>query len=153
MPFGTPIPAIDSALRARMAAAASLTSLIASKPSARGGGAAIYADGDVAQGQIFPLITIGAWTQVPSHRLSPGTDGYGWNCTVQIKIIGQRSEAQLLEVLNEIMELFPQGTALTVSGYGSAWTDEWNIQPLLKNINAGMTTLELPAILRVYAHS
>ena len=153
MPYGTPIPAIESALRARMLATSALTTLLASKPAARGGGPAIYADGDVPQGQLFPFLTIGAWTQVPSHRMSPGADGYGWNCTVQIKAIGQRSDAQVYEVINQVMAAFPHGTALTVSGYTTAWTDEATLQPMLNNITAGMTTKEVPLILRVFVHS
>lgn len=153
MPYGVPIPAIDAALRAQMVAASALTALIAVKPAAKGGGPAIYADGDVSQGQTFPYLVIGAWTQVPMHRLSPGTDGYGWNCTVQIKAVGQRSEAQLFAVLNEVLAVFPDGEALTVAGYGSACVGEFTIQPTLKTITAGVTTYEVPAILRVYVQS
>src|SRR5688572_4561222 len=99
MPYAIAIPAIDTALRTVMLANAPLVALLAIKPASKGGGAAIYADGDVASGQTFPYLTIGAWTEVPYNRFSPGTDGYGSNCTVQIKAIGQRSEAQLFSVL------------------------------------------------------
>lgn len=153
MPYENPIPATDTALRAVMVAAAPLTALLSTKPAARGGGPAIYPDGEVYQGQTFPYLTIGAWTAVPANRLSPGTDGYGWNCTVQLKAVGQKSEAQLMSVLSQVMALFPQGQALSVTGYGSAWTDEFTIQPSLKEINAGVTTYSLPAILRVYVLS
>lgn len=153
MPYGLAIPAIDTALRAVMVAHAPLTALLATKPAAKGGGPAIYADGEVAQGQTFPYLTIGAWTQVPFNSLSPGTDGYGANCTGQIKAVGQRSEAQLMTIMNLVAGLFEQGEALTVSGYSSGWTDEFNVQPTLKTTQAGITTFELPAILRVYVKS
>ena len=153
MPYGNPIPAIDAALRAVMVASAPLTALIRTKPAAKGGGPAIYADGEVAQGQTFPYITIGAWTAVKDHRFSPGVDGYGWNCTGQIKAVGQTSEAALHTVLNEVMELFPDGSALTVTGYGSAFTEEFNIQPSLKEVVQAITTYSVPAIIRVRVQS
>jgi hypothetical protein len=153
MPYGVPIPAVDTALRAQMVAAASLTALLAVKPAARGGGPAIYDEGDVYQGQTFPYLTIGAWTQAPQHRFSPGTDGYGWTLTVQVKAIGQRSEAQLFAILNEVFALFPQGEALTVTGYGSAWADEFTIVQTFKSIEAGVTTYQSAAILRVNVQS
>jgi hypothetical protein len=153
MPYGVPIPAVDSALRAQMVVASSLTSLLAVKPAARGGGPAIYDEGDVYQGQTFPYLTIGAWTQAPQHRLSPGTDGYGWTLTVQVKAIGQRNEAQLFAILNEVFALFPQGESLTVTGYGSAWADEFTIVQTFKSIEAGVTTYQSAAILRVNVQS
>lgn len=136
-----------------MVASSPLTSLIAVKPAAKGGGPAIYADGDVPSGQTMPYLTIGAWTQVPFHRLSPDADGYGWNCTVQIKAVGQRSENQLFSVLNEVFAIFPHGEALDVAGYSTAWLDEFNVFATIKTTLAGVTTYEVPAILRVYVNS
>jgi hypothetical protein len=153
MPYGVPIAAIDTALRALLVANTTLTGLIQTKPLSQGGGAAIYADGEVYQGQTFPYLTIGAWTQVADHRLSPGTDGYGWNCTVQIKAVGQRTEAPLLAVMNQVFASFPQGQALTVTGYSRSFLDEFNLQPSLKTVAAGVTTIEVPAILRVRVYS
>ncbi len=153
MPYGVPIPAIDAALRARMVAYAPLTALLASKPAARGGGPAVYDDGDVYQGQVFPYLTIGAWTQTERHRFSPGTDGYGWTLTVQIKALGQRNEVHSLSVLNEVFAALPQGDALTIAGYGSAWIAEANVVQSFKSIEAGLTTYQAIAILRVEVHS
>jgi hypothetical protein len=153
MPYGVAIPAIDAALRDAMEGSAALTALLAVRPAARGGGPAIYVDGDVFQGQLFPYLTIGAWTQVPAHRFSPGTDGYGWNVTVQVKAIGQRSEAQLFSVMNEVWALLPQGTALEVAGYSSAWADEFNIVQTFKSIEAVVMTYQVAAILRIFVQS
>jgi hypothetical protein len=153
MPYGVPIPAIDTALRALLVANTTLTGLIASKPSSQGSGAAIYTDGEVYQGQTFPYLTIGAWTQVADHRLSPDLDGYGWNCTGQIKVVGQRTEAALLAVMNQVFASLPQGQALTVSGYTRSFLDEFTLQPSLKTVAAGVTTIEVPAILRVRVYS
>lgn len=149
MPYGVPIQAIETALRALLVANTTLVGLLASKPSSQGSGAAIYPDGEVYQGQTFPYLTIGAWTQVPDHRLSPGTDGYGWNCTGQIKANGQKAEAPLLAVMNQVAATFPEGTRLTVSGYGSASIGEFSLQPAIKVIEAGVTVIGVPAILRV----
>ena len=153
MPYGVPIPAIETAMRAALVANASLTALLQTKPAARGAGPAIYNDGDVYQGQTYPYLTIGAWTQVPDHRMSPGTDGYGWNCTVQIKAVGQRSESQLMSVMNQVAGTFPHGQALAVGGYTFAFTEDFNLQPKLTTTLAGVTTYELPAILRVRVYS
>jgi hypothetical protein len=149
MPYGVPLAAIDTALRALLAANATLVGLLASKPSSQGGGVAIYTDGEVYQGQTFPYLTIGAWTQVPDHRFSPGTDGYGWNCTGQIKAVGQRVEAPLHAVMNQVAATFPEGTALVVSGYASGSIGDFTVQPALKTLQAAVTTVEIPAILRV----
>lgn len=153
MPYGVPIAAIDTALRALLALNATLTGLLASKPSSQGGGQAIYPDGEVYQGQTFPYLTIGAWTQVADHRLSPDSSGYGWNCTVQIKAVGQRTEAPLLAVMNQVFASFPQGQSLSVAGYSRAFLDEFNLQPSLKTVAAGVVTIEVPAILRVRVQS
>ena len=136
-----------------MVAASALTALIRTKPAAKGGGPAIYAEGDAAQGQTFPYLTIGAWTFRKDHSFSPEDGGYGWNCTGQIKALGQTSEAVLQTVQSEVMSLFPDGTALAVTGYSFAHTDEFIIQSGYKEIIAGVTTYHLPAIIRVKVHS
>lgn len=149
MPYEVVTTALQTAIEAVLSADTGLTALLASKPTARGGGPAIYTDGDVAQGATFPYLTIGAWTQVPYHSLSPDSTGYGWNCTVQIKAVGQRSQAQLAAILSEVFGLLPHGSRLSVNGYTGVWCDEMNIQPAIKTTLAGLTTYEIPAILRV----
>jgi hypothetical protein len=158
MPYEVAIPAIDTALRAVLVADAALTALLASRPVARGGGPAIYQDGEVPSGAPMPYLTIGAWTQVGFHSLSPdgspGLDGYGWNCTGQIKAVGQistgRNEMTLQAIMSAVFAALPDGQRLEVSGYNSSWTDEFNLQPALKTQLGGVTTIEVPAILRVY---
>jgi hypothetical protein len=39
-----------------------------------------------------------------------------------------------------------------VSGYGSGWVDETTLQPSLKTTLAGVVTIEVPAIVRVFVH-
>jgi len=159
MPFEVAIPSIEAALRALLVAESSLTVLIATKPTAKGGGPAIYQDGEVPTGQTFPYLTIGAWTQTKFHRFSPQGSpgegsGWGWNCTGVIKAIGQlaggKTETTLQNVMTEVFGALPEGERLTVDGYTSAWVDEWNLQPVIKTTLNNITTLEVPAIIRVY---
>jgi hypothetical protein len=149
MPYEVVTPAIQTVLFELFEADTALAGLLASKPTPRGGGPAIYVDGDVYQGQTFPYLTIGAWTQVPFHNLSPDGTGYGWNCTVQIKATGQRSP-DLYDVMSAVFGIVPHGQACQIDGYDSGWFDECNLQPILKSTLAGVVTYELPAILRVY---
>lgn len=151
MPYEVATGKIQTAIRTLLLADATLTSLLATKVAARGGGPAIYNEGDVPLDQPFPYLTIGAWTQIPEHSLSPDSDGYGWNCTGQIKAVGQRSGDQLVNVLSAVLGVLPDGERITVTGYSAAFCAEANVQPELKEIIAGKTTYSLPLILRVYA--
>lgn len=159
MPYEVAIPGIEAAIRALLVADTGLTTLLATKPAARGGGPAIYQDGEVPSGQTFPYLTIGAWTQVPFHRFSPSgspgeSSGWGWNCTGQVKVVGQlaggRTETTFQTIMGEVFSALPQGQALSVDGYGSAWLDEFNLQPSLKTSINNVVTVEVPAIIRVY---
>jgi hypothetical protein len=153
MPYGVPIPELDTALRARMVAFAGLTALVASKPASQGGGPAIYADGESYQGQTFPYLLIGAWELVPLNNLSPGDDGFGWNITLQIKAVGQKTEAPLYAVINQVAKSLPNGSALTVSGWSFGQIAELVPHSPIKTVQAGVTTVEIPAILRVRVYS
>lgn len=148
MPYEVATTAIQNAMEALFDADTGLTALLASKPAPKGGGPAIYDDGDVAQGQLFPYLTIGAWTQVPDHSLGAS---WGWNCTVQLKVVAQR-QALLQPVLSALMGLVEDGTKFDLTGYGSAQFAEMNVQPVLRETLAGVPTYSLPAILRVYVH-
>lgn len=150
MAYELVIPKVDTALRALLVANATLTAAIATKPTALGGGAAIYEDGKVPQGATLPYLTIGAWTQVPENSFAPDSTGYGYNCTCQIKAVGQTTETALMSVMSKVFAVVPQGQAITVSGYTHSWTDEFVLHPTLKEVVGGVTTLSVPAILRVY---
>lgn len=161
MPYEIAIPPIETALRALLVAYTPLTTVLASKPTARGGGPAIYNDGDVPQGATLPYLTLGAWTQVGSHSFtpnagSPDVTGYGWNCTGQFTVVGQKSatwdEPALMAVMSHVFAALPHGMPLSVAGYGSGWVDEFTLQPTLKELINGVTTFRVPAILRVYVH-
>jgi len=150
MPYELVTPNLQAAIIALLEADSALTSIIQTKPTAKGGGPAIYDEGDVPLGQLFPYITIGAWTQTPNHTFSPSGDGWCWNCTVQIKAFSQRVE-KTPEVISAVLAVLEQGTSLLVSFYASAWIDEVNVQPMFKETLAGVTTYQLPVIVRVYA--
>jgi hypothetical protein len=86
---------------------------------------------------------------VGQHRLTPHGTAYGWNCTGQFKVIGQRNEPTLQTVMSRVFALFPQGKRLSVSGYDSSWCDEFQLQPTIKTVLDNVVTIEVPAILRV----
>lgn len=147
MPYEAAVAEIHDVIVELLSEDTVLTGLIASKPTSRGGGPAIYPDGEVPLGQLFPYVTVGAWTQVPFHSMG---SGYGWNCTGQIKAIGQRSQAQVLEILSAALAVLPEGSQIDVTGYASACLGDVNVQPAFKNTLAGVPTIEAPAIIRVY---
>lgn len=147
MPYEAAVGAIHDVIVELLAEDTALSGLIATKPSARGGGPAVYTDGEVATGQLFPYVVVGAWTQVPFHSMG---SSYGWNCTGQIKAIGQRSQAQVLDVLSAALAVLPEGAQIDVTGYASACMGDATVQPAFKSTVAGLTTFEAPAIIRVY---
>jgi hypothetical protein len=157
MPSEVALIPITAALKALLVSEASVTSLLASKPAGAGGGPAIYDEGSVHQSATFPYLTIGAGTQVPFHTFGgPASAHFGWNCTLQMKAVGQgagqTAESAIQLVLSSVVGVCYHGRSLTVTGYGSAWCDEFVIQPTLITVLAGVTTREVPGILRVLVH-
>lgn len=157
MPHDIAITPIEDAIRALLVAdtgSGGLTTLITTKATALGGGPAIYDDGTAPQGATMPYVTIGAWTQTPEHTLVPNGVGYGWNCTGQLKAVGQNrsSEDPIRRIMSRIFTLLYQGRRLSVAGYGSAYCDDFVLQPTLKTIVSGVITFEVVAILRVIVH-
>lgn len=149
MPSDVALGPIYAALKTLLAASTPVTALISTKPL--GGAPAIYDDGGVLQAATMPYLTIGAGTQVPWHTMGePGTARYGWNCTVQIKATGQIADAAGLGILGAVATALREGTPLTLPGYATAWCDEFQVQPTQVTVQAGVTTREWPAILRVY---
>jgi hypothetical protein len=137
--------AVYAALRALLAADAPLVALLATAPVT--GGAAIYDEGGAPQLGTMPYLTIGAGTMVPFDTFQL----MGWNCTVQIKAVGQISEAAGQAIVARLAALLSRGRSLTVSGYTSAWCDEFQVQPTIVTTVAGIVTREWPVILRVFA--
>lgn len=156
MPYEVVTSSVQAALRALLVADATLVGRLAVRPTPRGGGPAIYDDGDVPSGATFPYLTIGAWTQTKFHTMAPdGSAGYGWNCTGQIKAIGQlsggKNEATLANVMSAVFAALPHGLGITVAGYSKSWVDEATLQPAIKTTLNSVVTIEVPAIFRVYA--
>lgn len=151
MPSEVVLGAIYAAVKTLLAAHAPLTALLSTKPV--GGGAAIYDEGSVLQSATMPYLTIGAGTQVPEHRMGAiGSAKHGWNCTFQIKAVGQTSEAAGLTIMSKVAGALPDGLSLGLAGYGSSWVEEFTLQPTIVTTVAGVTTREWPAILRAQCH-
>lgn len=155
MPAGVVLSPIYAALTALMAAYGPLTALIRTK--AVGGAPAIYDEGAVPQAAAMAYLTIGVGTQVRANRFGATTTAamtptYGWNCTLQIKAVGQGTEASGLAILHQVGIVLPEGKDITLSGYAAAYVDEFEVQPTIVTTLAGVTTREWPAILRVRAY-
>jgi len=151
MPADVALGPIYVALKALLAATGPLTALLATKTLS--GAPAIYDEGSVPQSSVMPYLTIGAGTQVPWHTMGAiGTARYGWNCTLQIKAVSQAGEAVGLAIMSQVAAALPDGVALTLAGYGSAWAEEFTLHPTIITTLAGVTTREWPAIVRVFCH-
>lgn len=151
MPSEVVLGSIYATLKTLLSASAPLAGLLATKTL--GGTPAIYDEGAVPQGSAMPYLTIGAGTQVPFHTMgAPNDPRYGWNCTLQIKAVGQGNEASGLAILSAVVGVAYDGRLLNLPGYGSSWCDEFTVQPTLVTTVAGVTTREWPGILRVICH-
>lgn len=156
MPSEVVLWRIFAALKALLTAHAPLTALIGTKPV--GGAPAIYDDGAVPQAATstagwLPYVTIGAGTQV--SRDSFGADNaakYGYTCTLQVKVVGQTSEENGLQILSAARTAMRPGTNLTLTGYAFAYVHEFDVVGTLVSIQSGVTTREWPAIVRVECH-
>lgn len=153
MPQEVVLGKIYTAFKTALAASAPLTALLATKTL--GGGPAIYDEGSVPQTSTFngPYLTVGAGTQNPWHTM--GDESllrHGWNCTVQVKAVGQGNEASGLAVMSQVAAVLYDGRVLSLAGYGSSWCEEFVVQPTIITLVAGVTTREWPVIVRVYAH-
>lgn len=156
------MPAIDlgavyAAVKAEIAADVATAALLANAPAARGGGKAIYDDGEAPQptqavpmSTLTPLVTVGAGTAVQSSTLRKR----GWNCSVQVKVIAQGTEATVQAIVAALSALFlpePGAKYVTVAGFTSSWVADVSVQPTLLELVGGVTTRSVPVILRVYA--
>lgn len=150
MPHEAVLAKVYVALKATLAAYAPLAALLAVKPIGTGPG--IYDDGSVPQAATMPYLVIGAGTQVPDHAMGPdGSARYGWNCTLQIKAVGQGTEAAGLAIITQVFAALPDGAPITLTGYGHAWCEEFSVFPTIVTVLAGVVTREWPVIVRVLA--
>lgn len=157
MPSEVVLWRIYAALKALMAAHAPLTALIGTKPV--GTGPAIYGEGAVPQAATSgdawsPYVTVGAGTQVSRDTLGmDGTAKYGYSCTLQVKVVGQRiSEEAGMKILSAARYPIRPGLDLTLTGYQFAYVDTFEIYPTLVTTEAGVITRQWPAIVRVELH-
>lgn len=150
---------IAAAVKALLVASGSLTALIGTKSVGMGGGPAIYDEGSAQQDYFKapvgtaapkPYLTIGAWTQVPDHSMGPvGSARFAWNCTGMVKVVGQGDEASGVAIRTQIAAVLYDGRDITLAGYTYAWTEEFTGHPTIVTLQAGVTTREWPAIVRV----
>lgn len=143
---------IYGALKTLIAADATTAALLASSPGAWSGtnGKAVYDDGAAPQGSSMPWITVGAGTEVPESTFR----SRGWNCTIQVKVTAQGSEAvghAIVRALSALLMPEPGPRELTVSGFVSCPVTEFTLQQTLVTTLAGQVTREWPVILRVFA--
>ena len=156
MPHEVVLGPIYTAIKALLAAYAPLTALLGVKTL--GGAPAIYDEGGVPQSATstvgwLPYLTIGAGTQIPEHTIGPASSAkYGWNCTFQIKAVGQIADAAGLAIVSQVAVVLYHDRDVNLAGYGSGWIDEFTVQPTLHTIQAGVTTREWPVIVRVICH-
>lgn len=146
MPSEVVLGPVYAAVKALLAAYVPLTAALSVKPL---GGPAIYDEGAVVQAATMPYLTIGAGTQNPDNRLASTV---GHNCTFQIKVVGQISEAAGLAILSHVAAVLSDGRELTLAGYSSAWCEEFSVQPTIIEQLAGVTTRSWPVIVRVRAY-
>lgn len=141
---------IYAALKTLIAADATTAALLASTVAWQGtNGKAVYDDGAAPQGGLMPYITVGAGTEVPFSSFR----SRGWNCTVQVKVTAQGTEATGQAIVSALSALFYPTAPLYVAigGFTSCWVEEFTVQPTLVTTIAGVVTREWPVILRVYA--
>lgn len=143
---------VYTALKTAIAGDATTAALLASSPGAWAGvnGKAVYDDGGAPQGGTMPWITVGAGTEFPQNTLR----ARGWNCTVQVKVTAQGSEATGQAIVRALSVLLAPEEAplfLTIDGFTRCWVDEFSQQGTLVTTLASVVTREWPVILRVYA--
>lgn len=152
MPHEVVLGAVYTALKAALAGSAPLAALLATKKI--GGAPAVYDEGEAAvQGSALPYVTVGAGTQVPFHTFGPvGSARYGWNCTVQVKVVSQSSEGATMSMLSAVAGVLYEGMELGLPGYATSYIDEFSVVPTLIESVAGVVTRSAPAIVRTICH-
>jgi hypothetical protein len=156
MPSDVALVPIYVTVKALLAAHAPLTALIGTKTI--GGAPAIYDEGGVPQSATstagwLPYVTVGAGTQIGAHTfVAQSAARWGWNTTFQVKVVGQIAEAAGLAILSAVAAVLAQGRTLTVTGYPSAYVDDFSVQPTLTELVSGVQTRSWPAIVRVLVH-
>jgi hypothetical protein len=148
MPAVMALPAIYTAIVAKLKADATLIALLA------GGAAGIY---NVApSGSAFPYLEVGKGTEVDFNTMGPdGLPKWGANTTVEIagrsQSSGAGSDLPLLTILSRAKALLV-GQPLTVTGFPSVVVSLDIVAPMFTEVVDGRPTRTLPLILRVQVH-
>jgi hypothetical protein len=148
MPAVLALPAIYTAIVAKLKADATLTLLLAS------GAASVY---NVAPaGAAFPYLEVGSGTEVEFNTMGPdGLSKWGANTTVQVSARSQSSGAgsdlPVLTIMSRVKALLV-GQPLTVAGYPSVAVSLDSVPGVFTEVVDSRSTRTQPLILRVQVH-
>jgi hypothetical protein len=146
------LPAVYTAIVARLKADGTLTAMLASAP-ADIGGAGVY--NHVPQKATRPYVLVGSGTEIPFNTMGNGNAAkWGGNCTVLIKAVSQKpSDTEALAILGRVKALL-DGQPLTVQGFPDASAQFEDLQPIFTEDAPGLQypLRHAPAVFRVYAH-
>lgn len=153
-------PAVLEAVRDILLTDSSLSALLASAPTAYGGGPAIYTDGDAPQqngsatvASMYPQLLLSAPSETPWNTMgAPGESKWGSSLLVGIKALTQsRNHDSGWAIHNVILGLL-NGQPITVTGYGRACIELDGMPPPYPETFAGLPFRHFPSLWRVYVH-
>lgn len=148
------VPAVLAAVRTLLVADATLAGMIATAPSAVGGGPAVYAENAVPQTTAtFPYLTIGAPTEVPFNTMGPNDLAkWGSSTTFMVKAFSKETADDGNYARIGRVKTILDGATLTVTGYPMAFCEfETAAEPFIESVG-GVLIRQFPAIFRATVH-
>lgn len=153
MPATLALPAVLTAIVAKLVADTTLAGLVANAPAGFGG-KGIY--NVVPQTALRPYLVVDAGTEVPFNTMGSGAK-WGGNCVVQLKAVTDaESDLPGLTILSRAKVVL-DGQPLTVSGYPTAIVQWETTLPTYPEVVGsfqvgGVQVRHCPALVRVFAH-
>lgn len=153
-------PAVLEAVRDMLVTDSALGALLASAPTAYGGGPAIYTDGDAPQqngavstAAIYPQLLLSVPIETPWNTMGAvGEAKWGSSLLIGIKALTQsRNHDRGWAILNVVTGLL-NGQPITVDGYGRACIELDGMPPPYPETFAGLPFRHFPSLWRVYVH-
>lgn len=140
-------PRVLTALRAALAADATLTGMLATY----NGGPAIFSEGDVPANAGYDRLQLGIVSEVGFNTMGSGLK-WGSQLTVQVKVVSDKRNVDAgYAVLDRVLTLV-DGTTLGVTGYGSAaWSLDISVEPFTELVG-GVAYKHFPSLWRVWVH-
>jgi Protein of unknown function (DUF3168) len=146
-------PVILAAVRTLLVTNTSLTATLATAAAGLGGGPAIYAEGAVPQGAVFPYLTLGAPTETPWNTLGPANlPKWGSIATFQVKALSKEMGDDGNYARMGFVKTQLDGAPLTVAGYPTAFCEYDNLGLPYSETIGGVVIRQLPMIFRVSVH-